>query len=485
MVIYKKFDAQGNSIRFKAQLIARGFTQIPGVDYRETFSPTLKLTSLRLIFAITAYLNLELHHVDIETTFLHEDLKEDIYMEQPPILQDSAHPDYECKLHKPLYGLKQSPRQWYAKLHNFLLHKGFMQLQSEPTLYIRKQDSNFLLLGVYVDDLPIVGTSRHDILQFVKELQTSFPTKHLGELEYFLGLEVKCNRNTRILSISQNKLVDGILQKFDMMDCSSIATPLTIPCHLSSSDSPSTPEEVAFMKNIPYRQILGSLRYLVSCTRPDLSFSTGFLSRFMEHPGPRHWEALKRVLRYLKYTRDMTLSYKALPAFSKGGMVAPLHGWTDADWGGDKDTSRSTSGYLFTFSGGAITWKTKKQSTVALSSTEAEYIAATLVAKEGLWLKSIFDELNIIHINEFQLWCDNKSCITIARNPKITDQNKHIRARYHFLCELFEDGTIRLDYTPTLHMWADFLTKLVPVVKHWSCCQHVGLKCGARVTGGC
>ena len=194
-------------------------------------------------------------------------------MEQPPILQDSAHPDYECKLHKPLYGLKQSPRQWYAKLHTFLLHKGFMQLQPKPTLYICKQDSNFLLLGVYVDELPVAGTSRHDILQFVKELQTSFPTKHLGELEYFLGLEVKCNRNTRILSISQNKLVDGILQKFDMMDCSSIATPLTVPCHLSSFNSPSTPEEVAFMKNIPYRQILGSLRYLVSCTHPNLHLS--------------------------------------------------------------------------------------------------------------------------------------------------------------------------------------------------------------------
>ena len=181
----------------------------------------------------------------------------------------------------------------------------------------------------------------------------------------------------------------------------------------------------------------------------------------------------------------MTLSYKALPAFSKGGMVAPRHGSTDADWGGDKDTPRSTSAYLFTFSGGAITWKTKKQSMVALSSREAEYIAATLVAKEGLWLKSKFDELNIIYINEFQLWCDNKSCITIAQNPKITDQNKHIRPRYHFLCELFEDGIIRLDYTPTLHMWADFLTKLVPAIKHWSCCQHVGLKCGARVTRGC
>ena len=177
----------------------------------------------------------------------------------------------------------------------------------------------------------------------------------------------------------------------------------------------------SFMQSIPYRHILGNLRYLVSCTRSDLSYSIGFLSRFTKNLGPRHWEALKRVLRYLKYSRDMTLTYKALLPSPKWDMVV-LQGWTYADCGRDRDTSQSSSGFVFTFSSGVSTWRTKKQAIVALSSIEVEYIMATLVAKEGLWLQSIFSELDIIHITEFRLWCDNQSCIKITRNPKITDK---------------------------------------------------------------
>ena len=475
----KKCDAHGTPIRFKARLVARGFSQIPGIDYHETFSPTLRITSFRLLLAMTAYLNLEVHHVDIETTFLHGDLEETIYMEQPKMMENDKYPDYVCKLNKPLYGLKQSPRQWYAKLHKFLLNANFTRLYSEPNLYVRKTNSEFIILGVYVDDLPIAGTSEKEILEVIKELQHHFPVKHLGPLEHFLGIHVQRNRSLGILSLSQAKYVDNILNKFDMAECSPISTPLTVPCKLSSRDSPQNNEEACVMKNIPYRQVLGSLRYLVSCTRPDLSFSTGFLSRFMEKPGLNHWAALKRVLRYLKYTRNMVLTYKAYFGADNSKIQAwlstPLQGWTDADWGGDIDSSRSTSGFLFTFAGGAIAWRTKKQATVALSSTEAEYIAATLTAKEGLWIRSIIQELDILRISKFRLWCDNQSCVKITKNPKITDQNKHIRARYHFITELVEEHNLDINYTPTQDMWADFLTKPVPCIKHWNCCKNIGL----------
>ena len=181
-------------------------------------------------------------------------------MEQPQLLKDELHPNYVCKLHKPLYGLKQSLGQWYWKLHRFLLTNSFVQLQSEPTLYVQKKYQKFLFLVVYVDYLPNDGTSKANILQFVNNLQQVFPTKHLGELEYFLELEVNRNRSRRTLFVSQCKLVDNILHKYDMMACSLVDTPLIVPCHLSTSESPSTNEEVSFMQNIPYHHILGSLR---------------------------------------------------------------------------------------------------------------------------------------------------------------------------------------------------------------------------------
>ena len=187
---------------------------------------------------MTAYLNLEIHHVDIETTFLHGDLEETIYMEQPKMMENDKYPDYVCKLHKALYELKQSPRQWYAKLHKFLLNANFTRLYSEPNLYVRKTNSEFIILGVYVDDLPIAGTSEKEILEVIKELQHHFPVKHLRPLEHFLGIHVQRNRSLGILSLSQAKYVDNIWNKFDMVECSPISTPLTIPCKLSSRDSP-------------------------------------------------------------------------------------------------------------------------------------------------------------------------------------------------------------------------------------------------------
>ena len=198
----------------------------------------------------------------------------------------------------------------------------------------------FSLYIDYVDDLPIVGTSKDLVMEFIAELRQQFPIEHIGPLEHFLGIHVKRNRTLGISSLSQQNFVDNVWTKFDMFECSPISTPLTVPCKLSSEDSPHTTEESYFMKNIPYRQVLGSIRYLVSCTRPDLSFATGYLSRFMENPGVNHWKALKRVLQYLKYTRDMELTYtsysKAQHTNIQAWLSTPLHGWTDADWGGTR-----------------------------------------------------------------------------------------------------------------------------------------------------
>ena len=478
-VLTKKTDAHGIVVRFKARVVARGFSQIPGIDFKDTFAPTLKMVPLRLMFSISASLNLELHHLDIETAFLHGDLEEEIYMEQPSHFVDPQFPNYVCKLHKSLYGLKQSPRMWHFKLHTYLVSIGFNRLQAEPNIYIRKDGAIYVIIGVYVDDLPIASNSIASIRKTINQLKEKFPVKDLGPLEYCLGIKVTRNRIEGTLTLTQQKLVDDILQKFEMVDCKPISTPMTVPCKLSTNDSPMSIEEEHIMKTLPYRQILGSIRYLVSCTRPDLSYCAGFLSRFMQNPGLAHWQALKRVLRYLKYTKDMGLTYRSFQSKNSSQLSewinTSLVGWTDSDWGGDLDTSRSTSGMVFIFGGAAIAWKSKRQVSVALSSTEAEYVAAALTAKEGLWIKTIIEELDIFKLMEMKIFCDNQSCIKLSTNPKITDQNKHIRARHHFIRELVESKEMLLHYTSTTTMWADFLTKPVSHQKHWNCCNKIGL----------
>ena len=202
-------------------------------------------------------------------------------MQQPPFFEDSKFPKYVCKLHKSLYGLKQSPRMWHHKLHTFLMSINFRRLQAEPNLYIRKEGSDYVIIGVYVDDLPIASNSTTSMRKAINQLKEKFPVKDLGPLEYCLGIKVTRNRTEGTLTMSQWKLVEEILHKLEMSDCKPIATPMTVPCKLSSNDSPKTVEEEKLMKTLPYRQILGSIRYLVSCTRPDLSYSAGFLSRFM------------------------------------------------------------------------------------------------------------------------------------------------------------------------------------------------------------
>ena len=263
-VLKLKKDANGNPIRFKARVVARGFTQVQGIDFKETFAPTLRISPMRLVWGITAALNLELHHLDVETAFLHGDLEEEIYMEQPPHFQDSTHPSFVCKLKKSIYGLKQSPRMWHTKLHSHLIKIMFKRLASEPNLYIRKYGNIFVILGVYVDDLLIASNSIEALHQATHQLQQAFPVKDLGPMEYCLGIKVSRNRIEGTLSISQKKTIEEILRKYEMEECKPTPTPMTAPCKLSIEDSPKTMEEIQFMKTIPYRQILAR-EYSLSC----------------------------------------------------------------------------------------------------------------------------------------------------------------------------------------------------------------------------
>ena len=259
--------------------------------------------------ALAAAYNLELHHLDIQTTFLHGDLEEEVYMQQPPYYEDANSSSKVCRLQKSIYGLRQSPRAWYHRLHIFFINKGYTRLKTEPSIYMRKTNSTFILIGVYVDDLSLLSNSMNYLNICKQELKVVFPITDLGPMTYFLGIDVNQNRSLGTISLSQSQYITNILKRFDMLHCKPISTPLIVTCKLSIDDAPHTTKEHLEMKNIPYKQIIGCVRYLVTCTRPDLCFSVGLLSRFMQNPGSKHWQALKRVLRYLKHTQRLCLTY--------------------------------------------------------------------------------------------------------------------------------------------------------------------------------
>jgi hypothetical protein len=426
--------------------------QKEGIDYQETYAPVVRYGSLRLLLGLANTLNLEVHQMDVKTAFLNGDLKEEIYMTQPEGFISKGTENLVCKLNKTLYGLKQSSRAWYLKLHQFLVNQSFTKNLADYSVYSKQQDGTIFIISVYVDDILIACNKLEDLEHLKKQLKSNFEMKDLGELRWFLGMEVTRDRKAGTMKLSQAQYVKKILERFNMVECKEVATPLDPSVKLSKSMSPTiTQEDLDKMRTSPYRSIVGSLMYAMIATRPDLAVSVGTLSRFLQNPGLQHWNQAKRVLRYLKATQDVGLEFK-----SKG---THLVGYSDADWAGDIDTRRSTTGYLFYLGGALVSWNSKLQATVALSSTEAEYLALTAAVKEALWIRTFLHDLGIIDIKETPIFSDNQGCLALAKNPVYHGRTKHIDVRHHFIRDNIEKGDIVVDYCQTDHMPADLLTK--------------------------
>lgn len=461
----------GSVARYKARLVARGFSHIPGLDYTETFSPVLRMSSLRLLLALVASFDLELYHLDVQTAFLHGELPKELYMQQPPHYESPTQPRYVCRLHRSIYGLKQSPRLWFQCFNDFMTTHGYTRLRSEPNVYIRHSSFSFLAVALYVDDIPVLGSSQSVVSHAVAELKAAFPITDLGNLTYFLGLQIIRDRSAGTLLVHQSSFVDSLLKEFGLSDLKPTHTPLPTGCKLSSAECPTSDGDKAYMTQYPYRQLIGKMRYLVSGTRPDICHACNFLSKFMHNPGIKHWKALLRIARYLKSTRNLGICYHHTQSSNSS-----LLGWSDSDWGGEIGSRRSTAGFVFTLAGGAITWQSKRQVAVTLSTAEAEFVAVALAAKEGLWIQALIEELQIMPKPMLKIYCDNQSCIFLASNPKHSEKTKHVDLKFHFIRELIENRKMQLEYTPTDIMWADFLTKPLTGDKHRSCSRHLRMK---------
>ena len=457
--VYKiKRDASGNIERYKARLVAKGFRQREGIDYEEVFAPVSKYATLRTLLAAAAAADLELHQLDIKTAFLNGELEEDVYVIQPPGYEEGGS-GIACHLHKALYGLKQAPRAWHLRLKQELESMEFIQSKADPGLFILTAENGTTLVLTYVDDLLIAAPNAARAAEVKQRLMSVFEARDLGEATFFLGMSITRDRERRTIKLAQERLTADLLSKHGMLEAKALSTPLSPSTKLTKSG------ETLDREAYGYAELIGSLMYLSVCTRPDIAQAVGALARYMAQPTMLHWQAAKGVLRYLAGTADFGINF--------GGAKAGLEAYCDADYAGDIDTRRSTTGYVFIFNGGAISWSSRLQQTVAASTTEAEYMGAAAAIKEGLWLRKLFNDMGLN--TEISIWADNQSAIKLLKNPVFSMRSKHIDVLYHFARERVARGEVSFNYIRTDKMVADALTKPVAANKLHYCLDAMGV----------
>lgn len=403
--------------------------------------------------------------MDVKTTFLHGDLEEEIYMKQPEGFAAKGKKELVCKLKKSLYGLKQSPRMWYQKFDTFIRRLGFTRSKVDHCVYFKLIGDRVISLFLYVDDMLLVGNDKEIIQDLKTQLSSEFDMKDLGVANYILGMEIKRDRAKRKLWLNQRKYVEKLLQRFNMQDSKPVKVPIPVGVRLSVEQCPKTQEEEEDMSHVPYESAVGSLMYAMVCIRPDIAHAVGVLSRFMSKPGKDHWIVVKRVFKYLRGTSDYGLCYQGISGLDR---MLDLRGFVDADWAGDLDQRRSTSGYVFNLFGGAVSWMRKNKSIAVLSTTEAEYMVATHASKEAVWLQRLCSNMGLIQ-EAIRIDCDSQSAIFLAKNPTYHSKTKHIDVQYHFVRDMIEDKKVLLVKVDTLKNIADTLTKSVSFEKFsWS-----------------
>ncbi|GJR64136.1 putative ribonuclease H-like domain-containing protein [Tanacetum coccineum] len=457
-ILKNKRDARGIVVRNKARLVAQGHRQEEGIDYDEVFAPVARIEAIRLFLAFASYMGFMVYQMDVKSAFLYGEIEEEVYVTQPKGFEDPHFPKHVYRVVKALYGLHQAPRAWYARLSTFLLKHNYRRGTIDKTLFIKKNSRDIILVQVYVDDIIFGSTNKAWCDEFEVLMKGEFEMSAMGELTFFLGLQVKQKPDG--IFISQDKYVQDMLKKFDMES----VRPATTPFEASKPKSKDEPDDAVNVHL--YRSMIGSLMYLTA-SRPDIQFAVSACSRHQVTPLTSNLNAVKKIFKYLKGQPKLGLWYPRDSPFV-------LEAYSDSDYAGSHGDRKSTTGGCQFLGRRLISWQCKKQTIVATSSTEAEYVAAANCCGQVLWIQNQMLDYGFNFMNT-KIFIDNQSTICIVKNPVFHQRTKHIEIRHHFIRDANEKNLIQVLKIHTDENVADLLTKAFDGPRFNHLVVHIGM----------
>ena len=431
--------------RKRARLVAKGFSQIDGIDYDEIFSPVVRFETVRMLLATAALENWDISALDVKTAFLYGQLDEEIYMEQPEGFKVRGQEDKVLRLLRAIYGLKQASLAWWKELDKSFKELGFKRLYADAGLFVyRHADGTIVIVIAYVDDIIFLGKNKSLIASKKAEFMKRWECRDLGECKEFLRMRIT-RKDGKIL-LDQTAYLQKVLERFGMVNARFAATPLPAGYKPIPNEGPA--DSTIRSK---YQSVIGSLLYIMLGTRPDIAYAVTKMSQFSANPSQEHLDKALYICCYLAGTSKYALVFNGP---SNKGLIA----YTDSDWAGDPIKRRSVTGYFFKLADGIISWQSRSQKTVALSSTEAKYMALSDCSRQAIWMKTVFSEIGM-PLGAIPVCGDNQGSIFISSNPVQERRSKHIDIRYHYVREQIEDGKIKIYFVEGSHNPADLFTK--------------------------